>query len=124
VVIFTPRPVYPVEKSPQCPLDRRLGGRHNQSGRRGKEKILPLPGLELRSLGHEAHSQSFYRLRYPGSYYYYYYYYVCSIEQFFSELSKFIACIFSEFGISKCPVRSKMEKWMNGSVTCGNRSYI
>jgi hypothetical protein len=35
VVIFTPRPLYPRRKFPR---------RHNQSGRRGKEKILPLPG--------------------------------------------------------------------------------
>jgi hypothetical protein len=31
-----------------------------------KRKILPLPGLELRSLTHPARSQSLYRLRYPG----------------------------------------------------------
>jgi hypothetical protein len=29
--------------------------------------ILPLPGLELRPLGHPARSQSLYRLSYPGS---------------------------------------------------------
>jgi hypothetical protein len=38
-------------KSPRYPLDRRLGGPQNQSGRRGEEKILPLPGLEFRPLG-------------------------------------------------------------------------
>jgi hypothetical protein len=32
-----------------------------------KRKILPLPGLELCSLGRPARSQSLYRLRYPGS---------------------------------------------------------
>jgi hypothetical protein len=32
-----------------------------------KIKILPLPGLELRTLGRPARSQSLYRLRYPGS---------------------------------------------------------
>jgi hypothetical protein len=26
---FTPRPLYPVVKSPQCPLYRRLGGPHS-----------------------------------------------------------------------------------------------
>jgi hypothetical protein len=32
-----------------------------------KIKILPLPGLELQPLGYPDHSQSLYRLRYPGS---------------------------------------------------------
>jgi hypothetical protein len=32
-----------------------------------KGKYLPLPGLELRPLGHPARSQSLYRLRYPSS---------------------------------------------------------
>jgi hypothetical protein len=32
-----------------------------------KEKISPLPGLELRPLGRPARSQSLYRLRYPSS---------------------------------------------------------
>jgi hypothetical protein len=33
-----------------------------------KRKFLTLPGLELRHLGRPAHSQSLYRLSYPGSY--------------------------------------------------------
>jgi hypothetical protein len=32
-----------------------------------KRKILIVQGLELRLLGHPAHNQSLYRLRYPGS---------------------------------------------------------
>jgi hypothetical protein len=32
-----------------------------------RRKILPLPGLELRSFGRQAHGQSPYRLRYPSS---------------------------------------------------------
>jgi hypothetical protein len=32
-----------------------------------KRKLLPLPGLELRSLRRPARNQSLYRLRYPGS---------------------------------------------------------
>jgi hypothetical protein len=32
-----------------------------------RRKILPLPGLELRPLGHPARSQSLYRLYYLGS---------------------------------------------------------
>jgi hypothetical protein len=54
-------------KSPRYPLDRRLGGLQTRSGRRGEEKFLTLPGLELRPLGHPARSQSLYRLCYPGS---------------------------------------------------------
>jgi hypothetical protein len=34
-----------------------------------KRKFLTLPGLELQTLCRPAHSQSLYRLRYPGSYY-------------------------------------------------------
>jgi hypothetical protein len=40
VVSFTPRPLYPRGKIPQCPLDRRLGGPQSRSGRRGEEKML------------------------------------------------------------------------------------
>jgi hypothetical protein len=40
VVNFTPRPLYPREKSPRYPLDRRLGGPQSRSGRPGEEKIL------------------------------------------------------------------------------------
>jgi hypothetical protein len=46
VVSFTPRPLYPQGKRPRYPLDKRLGGPQYRSGRRGKEKILPLLGLE------------------------------------------------------------------------------
>jgi hypothetical protein len=38
VVSFIPRPLYPRGKSPRYPLDRRLGGPQNRSGRRGREK--------------------------------------------------------------------------------------
>jgi hypothetical protein len=34
-----------------------------------KRIVLPLPGLELRSLSRPARRQSLYRLRYPGSYF-------------------------------------------------------
>jgi hypothetical protein len=34
-----------------------------------KRKFMTLLGLELRPLGHPAHSQSLYRLSYPGSCY-------------------------------------------------------
>jgi hypothetical protein len=68
VVSFTPRSLYPWEKSPRYPLDRRLG--RPQTTWRG-EPIFPLPGLELQELRHPARSQSLYRLRNPGSYYLY-----------------------------------------------------
>jgi hypothetical protein len=44
VVSFTPRPLYPWEKSPRYPLDRMLGGPQSHSGRHGEEKILDLTG--------------------------------------------------------------------------------
>jgi hypothetical protein len=48
VVRFTPRPLYPLGKSPRYPLDRRLGGRQSWSGRGGEEKnSQSLLGLEL-----------------------------------------------------------------------------
>jgi hypothetical protein len=40
VVSFTPLPLYPWGKSSRYPMDRRLGGPQNQSGRCGEEKIL------------------------------------------------------------------------------------
>jgi hypothetical protein len=40
VVSFTPRPLYPRGKSPWYPLNSRLGGAQNWSGRRGEEKVL------------------------------------------------------------------------------------
>jgi len=42
MVTFTLRPLYPPGKQPRYPLDRRLGGSENRSGRGGEdEKILP-----------------------------------------------------------------------------------
>jgi hypothetical protein len=58
----------PLEKNPRYPLDRSLGGPQKQSRRRGEEKILPLPRLELRPLSSPALSQSPCQLRNPGSY--------------------------------------------------------
>jgi hypothetical protein len=41
------RPLYPQRKNPWYPLNRRLGGPQNRSGRGGEEKnSQPLPGLE------------------------------------------------------------------------------
>jgi hypothetical protein len=47
VVSFTPRPLYPLGKSPWYPLDRRLGGHQSHSGLGwDKKNSQPLSGLE------------------------------------------------------------------------------
>jgi hypothetical protein len=47
VVSFTVRLLYPQQKGPWYPLDRRLGGPQSRSGRGGEKKnTQPLPGLE------------------------------------------------------------------------------
>jgi hypothetical protein len=47
VVSFTPRPLYPQEKIPWYPLDRRLGGLQSRSGLGDEEKnTQPSPGIE------------------------------------------------------------------------------
>jgi hypothetical protein len=47
VVSFTPRSLYPQEKSPRYPFDRRLGGTQSRYGRGGEEKhSQPPPGIE------------------------------------------------------------------------------
>jgi hypothetical protein len=57
VVSFTPRPLYSQGKSPCYPLDRRLGGPQNRSGRGGEDKNSQgLPELE-----HPARSPELYR---------------------------------------------------------------
>jgi hypothetical protein len=48
---------------PRYPLNGRLDRPQNPSGRHGEEKILPLPGLEFRSVGRPARSKSLYWLR-------------------------------------------------------------
>jgi hypothetical protein len=40
VISFTPLPLYPEERVPGTPLDRRLGEPQSRSGRRGEEKSL------------------------------------------------------------------------------------
>jgi hypothetical protein len=65
VVSFTPRPLYPLGKSPCYTIDRRLGEPQSRFVRCDEEKILTLPGLELRPLDRRpARSQSLYRLSY------------------------------------------------------------
>jgi hypothetical protein len=47
MISFTPRLLYPQEKSLWFPLDRRLGGSLSRSGRGGEDmNSQPLPGLE------------------------------------------------------------------------------
>jgi hypothetical protein len=53
----------PPGKSPRYPLDRKLGGPQNRSGRRGEEKILEPTGTQ----NPPARSRSLYGLRYPVS---------------------------------------------------------
>jgi hypothetical protein len=53
----------PRGKSLRYPLDKRLGGYQNRSGRRGEKKNLALTGGPL---GRPARGQSLYRLSYPG----------------------------------------------------------
>jgi hypothetical protein len=62
VVSFTPRLLYRREKRPRYSLDRRLGDLNDVE----KRKIFSIPVLELRPPGRADHSQSLYRLRYPG----------------------------------------------------------
>jgi hypothetical protein len=67
VVSFTPRPLYPQEKSTWYPLDRRLGGLRSPSGRGGEEKnSQPPPGIEPYNLDCPARSPALYRLSYHG----------------------------------------------------------
>jgi hypothetical protein len=57
VVSFTPQLLYPRERAPQYPLDRRLGGTQSCSGHSGEEKnSQPLPGIELKNPDRPAHS--------------------------------------------------------------------
>jgi hypothetical protein len=56
-------------KSPQYPLERRLGGPQNRLDDVEKRKFLTVLGLELRLIGRPAHRQSLYQLHYPGSTY-------------------------------------------------------
>jgi hypothetical protein len=67
-ISFTPRAALLPGKEPQYPLDRRLGGPQSRSGRHGEVKILDPTGTRNSDpSGRPAHSQSLYRLRYPGS---------------------------------------------------------
>jgi hypothetical protein len=50
MVSFTPRQLYPREKSRRYLLNRRLRGPQCQSGRRGEEKILDFAGTRTPTL--------------------------------------------------------------------------
>jgi hypothetical protein len=49
VVRFTLRPLYPREKKPRYPADRRLSGLRNRSGRSEEKITLPLLGIKTLS---------------------------------------------------------------------------
>jgi hypothetical protein len=66
-VSFTPLPPYPRGKSPSTNWTGEWVGSRAGLDVVEQRKFLNLPGLELRPLGRPAHSQSLYRLRYPGS---------------------------------------------------------
>jgi hypothetical protein len=56
-----PSVLYPREKDPRYPLDRRVSGLQTRSGHRGyKKNPLPLPGIGPRSPGGPVHSQTLY----------------------------------------------------------------
>jgi hypothetical protein len=62
MVSFTPRLLYPQEKSSRYQLDRRVGGPQSLSGHGVEEKTSqPPPGIEPRSSHRPAPSQSLYR---------------------------------------------------------------
>jgi hypothetical protein len=72
VVSFTPRPFYPPAtlpsgKEPRYPLDRRLSGPQNWSGRHREKKILVPTITRTPTPRSSNRSQSVYRLFYPGS---------------------------------------------------------
>jgi hypothetical protein len=56
VISFTSLPLYPRGNNTRYSLTRRLVSLQRRSGRHGGVKIFPLPGLDLRPLGHPAHS--------------------------------------------------------------------
>jgi hypothetical protein len=62
-----PAALYSRGKDPRYPLYRRLGGPQSRSGHRGYRKNpLPLPGIESRSPGRPARSQTLYWLSYSA----------------------------------------------------------
>jgi hypothetical protein len=62
-----PAALYPRGKDPRYPLYRRLGGPQSRFEHRGYRKNpLPLPGIEPRSPGRPARSQTLYCLSYPA----------------------------------------------------------
>lgn len=65
MVNFTIQLLYSLGEKPWCPLNRRLGELQSHFWLPGEEEnLLPLPGLEARSV--QPTAQSAYRLRYQG----------------------------------------------------------
>jgi hypothetical protein len=67
VVRFTLQPLYSQERASDILWIGSLAGPRATLNHMEKRKFLTLSGLELRALYCPAHSQSLYRLRYPGS---------------------------------------------------------
>jgi hypothetical protein len=69
-----PAALYPRGKDPRYPLYRRLSGPQSRSGHRGYRKnALPLLGIEPRSSGRPARSQTLHCLSYPAHDIYFYF---------------------------------------------------
>jgi hypothetical protein len=90
VISFTPRPLYPQGKNHWCPLDRRLSGPQNRSGRGGEEKNSQIaPGIEPYNPDRPARIPALYQLSYHGSSSYY-----CSSQNLSSPLAFFaVICV-------------------------------
>jgi hypothetical protein len=66
-VSFTPRPLYPREKSPRYQLNRRLGGSQSWFERHREVKIFETTGTPTPTPRSSSHQLVLYRLRYTGS---------------------------------------------------------
>jgi hypothetical protein len=63
-----PAALYPREKNPRCPLDRKwVGPRAGLDAGARRKILLPLSGIEPRSPDRPARSQTLYCLSYRGS---------------------------------------------------------
>jgi hypothetical protein len=102
-VNFTPRPLYPQGKSPWGPLDWRLGGPQNRSGRGGEEKnSQPLPGLEPSIIQPEAQRYTIELSQ------------LCRWTASFNNFKHFIACSF----LRPCAfVTAQQNLFNNGTTT-------
>jgi hypothetical protein len=54
----------PMEKEPQYPFDRRLGGSHSQFGQRTEEKIIDHTGTQTLAANHSKNKSDIYSMWY------------------------------------------------------------